>query len=432
MEQQRSQKFIRQRRFFMALPLLALPFITLLFWALGGGKITQADAQAQNKKGIKLELPGAHLKDNDGLNKMGYYDQANADTLKRRELMKNDPYYRDGSLSLSSMDVAALSTDSGYPPRQSMTASPYRSGYQDANEAKVYGRLKQLDDALNAPVNKQQEYKPTNPSSGNMANGKDMDRLEQMMQAMQQGDGANPEMQQLDGMMERILDMQHPERVQEKLRQASAMRKGQVFAVSSARRPDPISILGTNENNHQAIQPMTASQSGFYSFDNLLPSPDTQNAIEAVVHETQTIMSGATVKLRLLNDIFINGILIPRDNFIYGTANLSGERLRIQIAGVRYLNRLFPVAMNVYDTDGLEGINVPGAITRDVAKQSADRSMQNLGFTSVDPSWQVQAAGAGVEAAKSLFSRKVKLVKVTLKAGYQVLLYDEKQKQSDK
>jgi hypothetical protein len=81
--------------------------------------------------------------------------------------------------------------------------------------------------------------------------------------------------------------------------------------------------------------------------------------------------------------------------------------------------------------DGLSGIHIPGAITRDVAKQSADRSMQTIGLTSLDPSWQAQAAGAGIEAAKTLVSRKVKLIKVTVKAGYQVLLRDEKQKQSN-
>jgi hypothetical protein len=34
--------------------------------------------------------------------------------------------------------------------------------------------------------------------------------------------------------------------------------------------------------------------------------------------------------------------------------------------------------------------------------------------------------GAGIEAGKTLFSKNVKLVKVVVKAGYRVLLYDEK------
>jgi hypothetical protein len=42
----------------------------------------------------------------------------------------------------------------------------------------------------------------------------------------------------------------------------------------------------------------------------------------------------------------------------------------------------------------------------------------------MDPSLKAQAASEGIRAAKSLLSKKVKQVKVTLKAGYQVLLRD--------
>lgn len=80
--------------------------------------------------------------------------------------------------------------------------------------------------------------------------------------------------------------------------------------------------------------------------------------------------------------------------------------------------------------DGIAGIYIPGAINRDVAKSSADRSIQTLGVASLNDSWGSQVAGAGIEAAKSLLSKKVKLIKVVVKAGYQVLLYDEKQRNS--
>jgi hypothetical protein len=46
----------------------------------------------------------------------------------------------------------------------------------------------------------------------------------------------------------------------------------------------------------------------------------------------------------------------------------------------------------------------------------------------MDPSLGAQAASAGIQAAKTLISKKVKLVKVTVKAGYQVLLRDNNQK----
>ncbi|WP_255515672.1 conjugative transposon protein TraM, partial [Flavobacterium sp. ZT3R18] len=166
-------------------------------------------------------------------------------------------------------------------------------------------------------------------------------------------------------------------------------------------------------------------------FDDPISADNMQNAVQAVIHETQTIVNGSTVKLRLTNDIFINGIKIPKDNFLFGVASLKGERLTITINSLRYNNSLFPVDLSVYDMDGLIGIYIPGAISRDVAKSSADRSMQTLGVSSLDDSWGTQAAGVGIEAAKSLLSKSVKLVKVVVKAGYQVLLRDEKQKDSN-
>ena len=166
----------------------------------------------------------------------------------------------------------------------------------------------------------------------------------------------------------------------------------------------------------------------FYSLDEVQPAEETQNSIEAVVHQTQTIVNGSVVKLRLTSDIFLQGTIIPRNTFLYGIAALKGERLEVKITNIQYNTSIFPVEVAVYDIDGIAGIYIPGTINRDVAKASADRSIQALGLSAVADSWGAQAAGMGIEAAKSLMSKKVKLIKVVVKAGYHVLLYDEKQK----
>ncbi len=85
------------------------------------------------------------------------------------------------------------------------------------------------------------------------------------------------------------------------------------------------------------------------------------------------------------------------------------------------------MSLKVYDLDGLEGIYIPGAITRDAAKQASAQSIQDVQLYSMDNSLGVQAATAGIEAAKGLFSKKSKLIKVTVKAGYQILLKDANQ-----
>jgi len=66
---------------------------------------------------------------------------------------------------------------------------------------------------------------------------------------------------------------------------------------------------------------------------------------------------------------------------VYGATTLNGERLNIKINSIRYHHSLLPVALTVFDSDGINGIYIPGAITREVAKQSAGRAVQGIGLT---------------------------------------------------
>jgi len=430
-KQTKTAKEIRQRKFMLVLPLLVLPFMTMAFWALGGGKDGEANDQSEQQTGFNLKLPDADFREEKPMDKLGYYDQARQDSVRFLEMMKNDPNFGEMAFS-DTEDYLPDGMEEGYGTshrRTGLNTSPYGGGVSsgDPNADRIYRKLAELDREMNRPVSVP-EAEPYgyagSRNNGAGINSADVDRLEQMMQMMGQPGGEDPEMQQINGMLEKILDVQHPQRVQEKLRQVSESRKGQVFAVSAKSHETPVSLLDN-------AQEQPAASNGFFSLDEMTAVADTQNAVQAVIHETQTIVDGSTVKLRLVNDIYINGVHIPKDNFLFGEASLNGERLNVKIGSIRYGNSLFPVELAVYDMDGLDGIYIPGAITRDVAGQSADRSMQAIGMTSLDPSWQAQAAGAGIEAAKTLFSRKVKLVKVTVKAGYQVLLRDEKQKQSN-
>jgi conjugative transposon TraM protein len=430
MEQKmKSPKMLRQRKILLVMPLLVLPFITIMFWALGGGKMEAANASVVEKKGFNIKLPDANLKEGIELDKMNYYEQAALDSTKLEELIRKDPNYLSPSLQGDSTE-AAIGTSYNRNSSRKGSTGLNTTMYSDPNEEKVHEKLEALQRAINKPI-----ASPTqSPDFNNYAkvgtgamHSDDVDKLEEMMQSMNgQNDAQDPELKQLSGMLESILDIQHPDRVQEKLKKVSEAQRGQVFAIATKLKEDNISSLQNMPTNSTDGQ---SKGNAFYSLEDA-SSTDAQNAVAAVIHETQTIVNGSTVKLRLVNAVFINGVKIPENNFLFGTASLKGERLIININSLRYGNSLFPVDLSVYDMDGLTGIYIPGAINRDVAKESADRSMQTLGVANLDNSWGAQAAGVGIEAAKSLFSKKVKLIKVVVKAGYQLLLRDEKQKQN--
>jgi conjugative transposon TraM protein len=230
------------------------------------------------------------------------------------------------------------------------------------------------------------------------------------------------EMQQINGMLENILDIQHPQRVQERMKKEKRIREGGVSNIAQPLKENIIGYLANDISNSGA----ESVSNGFFSEETENQTSDYKNAIAAVIAESQVCVNGSIIKLRLSQEILIDGVRIPKNTFVYGTVSLKGERLTLEINSIRHQNSVFPVELLLYDMDGLEGIYIPGAVSRDVAKASAERSIQPLGITSLDDSWGAQAAGAGVEAAKSLLSKKVKLVKVTIKSGYQVLLKEKK------
>lgn len=147
-----------------------------------------------------------------------------------------------------------------------------------------------------------------------------------------------------------------------------------------------------------------------------------EKTIQAVVHQDQVISNGGVLKLRLCQDIIVNGILVPRGCFVYGVCRLNDERLIAQLTSIAYNNQVLPFPLTVYDMDGIEGIYMPGAVTRETGKEGAENALQSLQLSSMDAGIAAQAANAGLQTAKNLFSRKLRSVSVTAKAGHRVFL----------
>jgi len=410
----------------MVLPLLTLPFVTLAFWAMGGGKGNAQVNQSVRQMGLNLQVPEPNLEDESKENKLSFYNRAQEDSIKLRQEMQNDPYYKNG---LDTMKVPESISINSIGPSLSnkLNQSPnYPSGTTTPNEAKIYERLDALNKAIQSPAetsNEDAAYGDAKEENRNGEFSNDVDRLENMMQVMNEKGTDDPEMKQLGNMLDKILDIQHPDRVKNRVKEKSIEKKTQVFAVNKAEKQVPVTYLGpVKKKSNDTIRVLR--HNGFYGTSNDMIDNDESNAIVAVIHETQTVTAGSTVKIRLLTDIYINGNFISKGSFAFGTASLENERLLVSIPGIRHGNNLLPVSLAVYDMDGLAGVYIPGSISRDVAKQSADQSLQSIEMMSLDPSLKAQAATAGIQAAKGLLSKKIKLVKVTVKAGHRVLLKD--------
>ncbi|RTL53390.1 MAG: conjugative transposon protein TraM [Hydrotalea sp. AMD] len=416
---QRSQAFLRKRKMMLVLPFLVVPFLTMAFWALGGGQ-GKEQAIIVKQQGLNLNLPDAKMKDENLTDKLSFYDKADKDSAKLEEWMRTDPYYKQHEdtsiLPVNELEVLTQNSASKY--NQRLNSSPYETSSNNP-EQKLMQKLALLQKEINkqpeASANENQNatnYKQDEELSG------EVDRLENMLLTMNKTNTGDQEMNQLNGTLEKILDIQHPQRIREKLKEKSLQHKQVVYAVTTQPALANVSLMDTNKI-------ATNKLNKFYSLDPDKSVVEEGQAIEAIVHSNQMLVNGAVIQLRLATDIFINGILIPKGNPVNGTASLNNERLEVVINSIRYKNTLFPVKLELYDMDGLPGIYVPGSISRDVAKNSADNSLQLMELTTLDPSLKAQAAAAGINTVKSLMSRKVKQVKVMVKEGYKVLLKDK-------
>jgi conjugative transposon TraM protein len=220
---------------------------------------------------------------------------------------------------------------------------------------------------------------------------------------------SDPQLAQMGGMLDKLYRIQHPE-----IERDSALAR----QVSGAMRVEP-----AGDGNGTRAGENEAADDGFTEIGEETPVDTVRDAaIAAVINGEQTVTAGSTVALRLVGQVMVAGHLLPANQLLYGTASLSGERLLITVSSVRSGESILPVSLQVYDLDGLAGIRAQGAITRDVSKASADEAISGLEVASVDPSLSAQAASAGLQFAKSLAGRKVRLVRVTIPAGYRVLL----------
>lgn len=125
-------------------------------------------------------------------------------------------------------------------------------------------------------------------------------------------------------------------------------------------------------------------------------------------------------------------VILPRNTLIVGTGKIQGERLDISITSLEYCGTIIPVELTVYDSDGQQGIYIPNSMEINAAKEVAANMGQNLGTT---VSITNQSAGdqllselgkGAIQGASQYISKKIRTVKVHLKEGYRVMIFQNK------
>lgn len=153
-----------------------------------------------------------------------------------------------------------------------------------------------------------------------------------------------------------------------------------------------------------------------------------KNTIAAVVASNQSVVDGESVKLRTTEAMWIGNRLIPRNTTITGSARVQGERLEIEISSVECEGSIYEVELQVYDSDGQEGINIPQSMESDALHEIGANMGSTMGSSiniSTNTGAQIASdVGRGlINGVSQYLTKKLRTVKVHLKAGYRVMLH---------
>lgn len=174
-------------------------------------------------------------------------------------------------------------------------------------------------------------------------------------------------------------------------------------------------------------------------FNTITNADEEPNLIKAIIDENIKAVDGSRVRLRLLDDIEINEVVVPKGTYIYALMNGFGsQRVKGNVKSILVHDELIKVNLSLYDTDGLEGLYVPGSSFRETGKDVASGAMSNTttltrGNNSGNSlsQWGNQAITNMVQKTSNALGKSIKKNSAKLKYGTFVYLINGREKRKD-
>lgn len=408
----------RKRAKFIIYPAMAVLFIGSLWLIYSpSGKEKKEEAKG---KGFNTEMPSPEKLKMEG-NKMNAYEQ---EELAKKQKARKGMFQEATSLFASGdkedTDAIHLPDADTELLKEDIPVTSSGSGSTVRSSANAYRNINSTLDNLYTPANDSEKEELL----------RKIEELEnqESSEAAQQPEGNS--MEEKMALMEKSYEL------------AAKYNGKQTATVSSVKdKKDRTAVKPVKRTGHQVVsslaQPMSDEQfiSGFTDERNIgfqTPIGKTltseRNTISACVHGTQTVTDGQALRIRLLEPMSVDDRFIPKGTVLTGGTRIQGERLDIVINAVEYKGSVLPVDLEVYDADGQQGILVPNSMEYDAAREIAANMGTSVGSSiniSTDAGAQIASdLGKGViQGVSQYISKKMRTVKITLKAGHKLLLH---------
>lgn len=190
-------------------------------------------------------------------------------------------------------------------------------------------------------------------------------------------------------------------------------------------KPKPGSAMDSLVSN----QPIYIAENGKRTRKQQASMPSSNTLFKACIHGDQTVVTGSTVRMRMLEDAVVCGMKIPANTLFYGVATLGANRLEVVVNNLKVGNTISPVSFVIFDNDAMEGLNLPNNMKAQAAKRMQQGLIQNIDMPLASigtmTSEITSAVNATTQIAKQILNMKLSQVKVHLKSNYQMYIQEE-------
>lgn len=190
-------------------------------------------------------------------------------------------------------------------------------------------------------------------------------------------------------------------------------------------KPKPGSAMDSLVSN----QPIYIAENGKRTRRQQASMLSSNTLFKACIHGDQTVVTGSTVRMRMLEDAVVCGMKIPANTLFYGVATLGANRLEVVVNNLKVGNTISPVSFVIFDNDAMEGLNLPNNMKAQAAKRMQQGLVQNIDMPLASigtmTSEITSAVNATTQIAKQILNMKLSQVKVHLKSNYQMYIQEE-------
>lgn len=239
---------------------------------------------------------------------------------------------------------------------------------------------------------------------------------------------------------QRTRDRQELDRFAQQMKMIQDMSSGKPILTEEEKEAQRIKEIEAKERRRiqdsisRAEAPLEVTKAGAADeeyFHTVTTADEDPHLIKARVDQLVKVKDGSRLRLRLSEDVEIEGEILKKGSYLYATVSgFSAQRVKAKVNSVLLGGQIRKISLSVYDLDCMEGFYVPSSSFRDLAKEVGAGAMQmSVNMNSSDGEQSVetiamQSLQQAFSSVTNAISGSIRQNKAKIKFNTEVYLVD--------